>query len=58
MQHKRVLAAAHDHQLPANPMGDTTREELVRAAVAALGEMGFPEKEVAQVLPPVDELLP
>ncbi|MCI0539050.1 MAG: hypothetical protein L0Z50_27905 [Verrucomicrobiales bacterium] len=58
MQHKRLLKAVQQHRLPPDPLSDVTRDELVRAAVRRLGEMGFPENEVAQVLPPMDELLP
>lgn len=58
MQHKRVVKAVHAHGLPANPLADMRRDDLVAAAVKRLAEAGFPENEVAQVLPPVDELLP
>ena len=58
MQHQRVLNAVRQHGLAPNPCAGLTREELVRAAVERLVEMGFPENEVAVVLPPVDELLP
>jgi hypothetical protein len=58
MQHQRVLKAAHDHRLPPNPLAELSRAELVAAAVQRLAEMGFPEDEVAEVLPPVDEFLP
>jgi hypothetical protein len=58
MQHQRVLRAAQAHRLPPNPLAELSRAELVRAAVQRLAEMGFAENEVAEVLPPVDELLP
>ena len=58
MQHKRVVKAAHTHGLPPNPLADMRREDLVAAAVKRLAETGFPENDVAQVLPPIDELLP
>lgn len=58
MQHKRLVKAVHAHKLPPNPLGDISKEDLIRAALRRLAMMGFPETEVAQVLPPVEELLP
>ena len=58
MQHQRVLKAVQQHGLPPDPIAGIAREDLVRAAVQRLAEMGFLENEVAKVLPPVDELLP
>ena len=58
LQHRRLAEAAHQHGLPPNPLASLTRADLVQAAVRRLGEMGFPENEVAQVRPPLDELLP
>jgi hypothetical protein len=57
-QHQRVLKAAHDHRLTPKPLAELSRAELVATAVQRLAEMGFPEDEAAEVLPPVDELLP
>jgi len=58
MQHQRLSNAVRQHGLPPDPLATVGREALVRTAVQRLVEMGFPETEVAQVLPPVDELLP
>jgi hypothetical protein len=58
LQHRRLTDAARRHGLPCNPLENVTRAELVAAAVRRLGEMGFPESELAHLLPPVDELLP
>jgi hypothetical protein len=58
MQHKRAVQAAHQHELPANPLADIARDDLVRAALLRLADMGFPQNEVARVVPPLDELLP
>lgn len=58
MQHQRVVKAVHQHQLPVNPLAETTKEELVQGAIRRLADMGFPESEVAKVLPPLEELLP
>lgn len=58
-QHQRLAQAAHRHALPANPLAEISREELVGAAVQELrsGDR-FSEKDIAAVLPPVAELLP
>jgi hypothetical protein len=58
MQHRRLVKAVHRHGLAQDPLSDSSKQELVRAAIRRLGEMGFAEAEVAQVLPPVEELLP
>ncbi len=58
MQHKRILKAVHEHGLPPDPLANTSRAQLVEAALNHLTEMGFPPTDVAQVLPPVEELLP
>lgn len=58
MQHQRVVKAVHQYQLPPNPLAEVTKEDLIRSALQRLAEMGFPESDVAQVLPPVEELLP
>jgi hypothetical protein len=58
MQHQRVVKAVHQHRLPSDPLAEITKPELVQAALRRLEEMGFPETEVARVLPPVEELLP
>jgi len=58
MQHQRAVQAVHQQQLHTNPLADTAREDLLSAALRRLADMGFPQNEVARVLPPVDELLP
>ena len=58
MQQQRLVNAVRQHGLPPNPLADLAKEDLIGAALRRLAEMGFPQNEVAQVLPPVDELLP
>jgi hypothetical protein len=58
MQHKRVVRAVHEHKLPPDPLASLSKSQLIDAALLRLEEMGFPQTEVAQVLPPVEELLP
>ena len=55
----RLLRAAHAHGLPPNPLAALSREELVRLAVAKAASMAAAtESELAQVLPPPEEMLP
>ena len=56
---KAALRAAHAHGLPPNPLAALSREELVRLAVAKAASMAAAtESELAQVLPPPEEMLP
>ena len=58
-QHRRLVEAAHRHGLPSNPLADVSRDELVRAALVEVAKLAnASENEIAQVLPPADELLP
>jgi hypothetical protein len=58
-QHERLLAAARAHALPQEPLAGLSREALVEAAVREVcGLAAATSAEVAQVLPPVYELLP
>jgi hypothetical protein len=58
LQHRRLLTGAHTHGLPADPLAETTKEALIAAAVQEVGQVaGATPAEVAQVLPPVYELL-
>lgn len=58
MQHKRLVKAVQEHGLPPDPLADTPKSQLIQEAVRRLAQMGFPEADVAQVCPPVEELLP
>ncbi len=59
LQHRRLVDAAQRHGLPANPLGTVSKVELVRTALAEVSKLAAAsEKELAQVSPPVDELLP
>jgi hypothetical protein len=59
LQHRRVLKAAREHGLPANPMATVRKEDLVEAALKEVAKVGgASEQEIAQVLPPMEELLP
>jgi len=58
MQHQCLAKAVRQHALPPNPIAGLAPADLVTAALRRLNEMGFPESEVRQVLPPVEELLP
>jgi hypothetical protein len=59
LQHRRLMAAAFEHGLPANPLAGVSRQELVGAAVVEVAKLAAArENEIAKVLPPVDELLP
>jgi len=58
-QHQRLLGAARGYGLPPDPLADTPKEALVETAVAAVCQVAAAAKqEVAEVLPPVYELLP
>jgi hypothetical protein len=59
LQHRRLAEAARRHGLPVNPLASVSKEELVRTALGEVAKLAAAsEKELAQVLPPVDELLP
>ena len=59
LQHRRLVDGARRHGLPANPLDNVSREELVRSALVEVARVAAAsEKELAQVVPPVDELLP
>ena len=59
LQHRRLVEAARRHGLPANPLAGVRPAQLVEAALPEVAKLGgASEKEIAQVLPPVDELLP
>ena len=59
MQHRRLAAAAHHHRLPANPLADVGKQKLIRTAISEVSKLAAAsENEIAQVLPPVEELLP
>ena len=59
LQHKRLAEAVRRHGLPPNPLAGTSREDLVNAALPEVAKIGgATQNEIAQVLPPVDELLP
>ena len=59
LQHRRLVDAARRNELPPNPLDNVTKEELVQSAVAEVAKVAAAsEKELAQVVPPVDELLP
>ena len=58
-QHHRLLRAAHMHGLPANPLAALSRQELVHRAVTKVTSLAAAtESEIAQVLPPLEEMLP
>lgn len=58
-QHHRLLLAARVHSLPPNPLAALSREELVRLAVTKVTSLAAAtESEIAQVLPPLEEMLP
>ena len=58
-QHERLVKAAREHHLSANPLAGGSRAQLVETAVARIRAMQrFQEKDIASVLPPVEELLP
>lgn len=59
LQHRRLVEGARRHGLPPDPLASVSKEELVRAALVEVAKVAAAsEKEIAQVLPPVDELLP
>ncbi|MBI2929652.1 MAG: hypothetical protein HYY24_28660 [Verrucomicrobia bacterium] len=59
LQHRRLVEAVHRHALPAKPLANVPPEQLVEAALREVAKLGgAAENEIAQVLPPVDELLP
>jgi len=59
LQHRRLAEAARRHGLPPNPLADASKEQLVSTAIVEVAKLAAAsEKEIAQVLPPVDELLP
>lgn len=58
-QHECLLAAARRHSLPADPLANLTKAELVQTAIDQILAMErFTQNDIASVLPPVDELLP
>ncbi|MDA1278095.1 MAG: hypothetical protein O2960_29210 [Verrucomicrobia bacterium] len=58
-QHHRLLRAARTHGLPPNPLAALSREEMVRLATAKVASLtAATESELAQVRPPLDEMLP
>jgi hypothetical protein len=59
LQHKRLDTAVRQHGLPPDPLATISASDLVSAALPEVAKLGgASEKEIAQVLPPVDELLP
>jgi len=59
LQHRRLVEAARRHGLPASPLADVRPAQLVDVAVTEVAKLGrATENEIAQVLPPLDELLP
>ena len=59
LQHRRLVEGARRNGLLANPLADVRPPQLVEAALPEVAKLGgASEKEIAQVLPPVDELLP
>lgn len=58
-QHQRLLEAAGTHELPLNPFEGLPKEDLIEMAVREVCQVAAATRtEVAQVLPPVYELLP
>lgn len=58
-QHARLLTAARAHGLPADPLAECSKEALIETAVREVcGLAAASDAEVAQVLPPVYEMLP
>jgi hypothetical protein len=59
LQHRRAHEAAQKHGLPPDPLAGLDRLDLVKAALTEVAVVtAATENEIAQVLPPVDELLP
>jgi hypothetical protein len=59
LQHRRLVQAVARHGLPLNPLAEVRPEQLIEAALQEVAKLGgASENEIAQVLPPVDELLP
>ncbi len=58
-QHARLLQAANAHGLSTDPLVAVSRAELARQAVAKAASLAAATpSEIAQVLPPLDEMLP
>lgn len=59
LQHRRLVQAVRIHGLPPDPLTNLGPAELVAAAMLEVAKVaGASENEIAQVLPPVNELLP
>ena len=59
LQHRRLMDAAQRCGLPPNPLANLEPRQLVEAALPAVAKVGgATPTEIAQVLPPVHELLP
>jgi hypothetical protein len=59
LQHRRLVEAAQRCELTANPFAGLEPRQLVEAALLEVAKVGGASSaEIAQVLPPVDELLP
>ena len=58
-QHKRLVEAATKHALPADPIGDIGKTQLLeRALRRASIRTGAPPERIAELSPPAAELLP
>ena len=58
-QHERIVAAAHDHELPMKPLTDRVRRDVYAKGLADAAILANIEPERLQAIaPPIEEVLP
>jgi hypothetical protein len=58
-QHRRLVKAVAEYGLPPDPLGAVRRSDMISTALLEVQRLeNAPEREVAEICPPMEELLP